>query len=150
MFIRTCILTLTLGATSAALAFPCFLTVVKDRCWAEYNVSVTVYNTKDDASLMTVVVPKGKSWMRKSFVCEHAQKLRFAASFTPNIWETDKGVVFAAKSYWTLPETIPLKDTAWEIPICYPDAFPGVPFPPRATGRCGCDFSVVTPIPPQK
>ncbi|KTD66204.1 hypothetical protein [Legionella spiritensis] len=137
-------------AFSAPLyAFPCFMTLVKDSCWLNYNVKVVVQDAVANKEVLTITVPKGKKWARERFECQPAQKFMYFASFTPTIWENQEDLVYRAKRYWFMPGSIGEGDTAWNIPICYARDFAGTPFPPDATGNCVCDFSDIPEVKPQ-
>src|SRR5689334_14957516 len=95
-------------------AITCYYTLVKDNCWAKYNVSVEVKDAVSAKTLTTVTVPAGKSWTRGTFPCEtNGQKLMYQAQFSPSIWESEKGKVYAAKNFWSLPNEINAGDSAW-------------------------------------
>lgn len=130
-------------------AFPCFLTLVKDNCWTNYNVSVGATNATTGKLITTVTVLQGKSWTRQAFDCEPAEAISFVASFSPVFWENDVGKTYAALRDWRLPEAIATGDTAWNITLCYPGQFSEVPLPPDASGTCACKTDDIPPIPPQ-
>jgi hypothetical protein len=126
----------------------CYYTLVKDNCWAKYAISVEVTDAITAKVLTTVTVPTGKSWTRVTFPCEtNGQKLMYHARFSPSIWESEKGKVYPAKNYWSLPDQVNPGDSAWNVSVCYSADFSEVPLPPEATGTCKCDFSVVPEIP---
>lgn len=130
-------------------AFTCYVTFAKDNCWINYDVTLTLIDASTGQPVLTSTVAKGKSWVRKSFECQPAQKLSYKASFQPIFWKNDEGKTYSALTYLFLPQTIKTKESAWELPICYPKAFSSVPFPPDAqTGDCKCDFANIPPIPP--
>ncbi len=132
-----------------AYAFPCFITMVKDSCWTKYNVTVNVFDASNDKQVVTVLIPSESSWARQAFSCEPQQKLKFQAQFTPVFWEHDAGKTYDAEHYWTMPEEIKKGETAWNITICYPREFSGVPFPPEGTNDCKCDTASIPPVKPQ-
>ncbi|WP_419420900.1 hypothetical protein ACNVED_06270 [Legionella sp. D16C41] len=137
--------------SSQLFAFQCYFTLVKDSCWTDYAVTVKVLDAlNNDNNLLTITVPKGQAWGRLPFTCQPNQKLLYQASFEPSIWENQKGEVYNAINYWTLPPAIKTGQSAWEIPVCYPRAFSEVPLPPQATNNCTCDFKNIPPIPPKK
>jgi len=103
MFIRLITLSLSLMSSSSLWAFTCYYTLAKDSCWTNYNVSVDVMDAVTDTVLTTVVVPSGKNWTRQAFDCQPGQKLMYKAIFSPIIWESEKGKVYPAKDYWSLP-----------------------------------------------
>ncbi len=130
-------------------AFPCFLTLVKDSCWTNYDLVVMVTDPTTEKVLTTVTVPQGTSWGRQQFTCQPGETLALSASFSPLFWETDKGKTYAAQHSWSLPTTITKGDTAWNITVCYPKEFSEVPFPPNASGDCKCDTDHIPPVKPQ-
>ena len=132
---------------TSAQAFQCYLTFVKDSCWIDYEVTVTVQDPSTHTQLMALTVPKGKSWLRQSFTCQPGQKILYQAQFSPVFWQSDIGKIYNARSYWALPSTIKNKVTAWDIPVCFAEAFSEVPLPPRASGHCQCDFKSIPAIP---
>ncbi|MDP1603284.1 MAG: hypothetical protein Q8M03_08470 [Legionella sp.] len=131
------------------MAFPCFFTLVKDSCWTDYTVTVNVTNVDTNQPIITVSIPAGQTWVRQPFTCQPSEKIVYTATFEPSIWEQTEGQVYKAKRYWQLPSAATSKQKAWEVPVCFPAAFAEVPFPPKASGNCKCDFSSVTPIPLQ-
>ena len=135
--------------TIESYAFPCFLTLVKDNCWLNYEVTVVVMDSIKDKQVVSVTVPKGKNWVRQVFVCQPEQKFMFLAKFTPTIWEGDTNKTYRAQRYWSMPAEINNNETAWNIPLCFPLAFSETPLPPDATGNCRCDFSVIPSVQPQ-
>jgi len=130
-------------------AFPCFLTMVKDSCWTNYTLTVTVTNANTEATVATVIVPQGQSWVRQAFTCQPGDDLSLKATFTPVFWESDEGKVYPALRDWKLPDTVNKGDTAWNITVCYPEAFSEVPLPPDASSNCKCATDNIPPVPPQ-
>lgn len=146
MFSRAMIALAGLFFSSQVLAFTCYFTLVKDSCWTHYNVTVDVMDADKNKTLTSVEVPAGKSWTRQKFSCEPAQRLMYRAQFTPVFWQSQEGQVYMATRYWTLPASAGEKDVAWDVPVCYPKDFSGVPFPPDVPGNCKCDFDGIPPI----
>lgn len=136
--------------SSQLLAFPCFMTVAKDNCWIDYDVTVVVLDAMTNSTLVTVDVPKGTPWTRVPFTCQPAQRLAYTATFSPTIWEKDKGRVYPGTKYTLLPLAPGPTEKGWEIPICFPAAFPGTSLPPTAIGNCQCNMAVIPPVPPIK
>ena len=134
---------------SSVQAFPCFVTLMKDRCWANYEVTVGIWDTVHDKLLTSVVVPKGKAWARAQFVCEAKEELRFVAQFSPSIWQNDSGHEYSSSHNWFLPMSIEHHATAWNVPVCYPKDFADVPMPPGDLSNCGCSEEGIPAIPPQ-
>jgi hypothetical protein len=132
-------------------AITCYYTLAKDNCWLKYNVTVEVMDALSAKVLTTATVPAGKSWTRVTFPCEtNGQKLMYRAQFSPSIWDSEKGKVYMAKNYWSLPNGVNEGDSAWNVSVCYPSDFSEVPMTPEATGSCACDFSSIPEIPPKK
>jgi ribosomal protein L24E len=146
MHIKKILLLLTLGYSTPLMAFTCYVTLVKDSCWTDYNVKVSIVDTKNKKNLTTAVVPAKESWTRVSFDCNPSQQLEYLANFSPAFWENDKNKVFRSKQYRMLNSAINPTDVAWDIPVCFPAEFSEVPFPPQGDKNCKCDFSVVKPI----
>ena len=150
MFIRFCILSLGALVASPLWAITCYYTLAKDNCWLKYNVTVKVMDTLTSKVLTTVTVPAGQAWTRVTFPCETTgQKLMYSAQFTPSIWDSEKGKEYAAKNYWSLPDTVNPGDIAWNVSVCFPADFSEIPLPPEATGSCKCDFSSIPEVKPQ-
>lgn len=129
-----------------AHALTCYFTAVKDSCWTNYDVTITVADASNEKKLVSVNIPKGSIWGRESFTCQGQQELKFTAQYMPVFWESERGKVYNALNYWTLPATLAAGDTAWNIQLCYPKQFAEVPLPPDAKGNCECDLTSITPI----
>ena len=131
-----------------SFAFQCYLTVAKDPCWSDYNVTVKVYDYASKKKIVPdLLLPKGKQWVREAFQCQPKQGFYYQATYSPNIWNDKQASVFTSKRIWYLPEKInPKKEVAWNIPICYQTDFASVPLPPRAKGNCRCDFTSIPKI----
>lgn len=139
-------LCLGLGVTQC-FAFTCYLTLAKDSCWTNYDVTVNVLNATTSQLLGTATVPRGKSWDRISFPCTTNQELKFNATYSPVFWKSEVGHVYHEKQYVILPSVIDQsKEAAWNIPLCFAEAFASVPMPPEAAGDCHCDFSAIPPV----
>lgn len=145
------LLSISLGLciSAYAQAFPCFLTMVKDSCWTNYNLTVNVTNATTGKLITTVIVPQGQSWARQQFNCQPADTLSLSATFMPVFWESDTDKTYPAQHNWTFPQTIAAGDTAWNINVCYPAEFSEVPLPPDASGNCACDVKNIPPVKPQ-
>ncbi|MBA4697549.1 MAG: hypothetical protein H2069_09215 [Legionella sp.] len=134
--------------SNLSFAFPCFFTVAKDNCWEKYSVRVSITDTKTNKEIATIDIPQGKLWGRVSLECQPSQQFLYKATFEPSFWQNDTGKVYQAKQYWSLPNVVGKEDKGWEVPICFPNAFAEVPFPPGASGDCHCDFqSIPAPQP---
>lgn len=142
---KSVVLLSTLLLSSPVFAFQCYLTLAKDSCWINYDVKLTVTDVNSKKLLTTVTVAKGNSWTRQAFDCVPGQKLLYQATFEPSFWQADKEQIYTAHHFWTLPSD-PKKAVAWEIPVCYPSAFAGIPFPPDAIGNCQCNFNKIPPL----
>ena len=136
-----------LGFSMEASAFTCFLTLVKNSCWKNYEVTVELTDASTNASMIKGVVPKGELFVRKQFDCEAAQAFNFSATFLPIIWESEKGKHYPGKTTWSLPPAVAKGDTAWNISMCFPEEFSEVPYPSDASGECKCDNKNLPPVP---
>jgi len=132
-----------------ASAVSCFLTMLKDNCWQDYDVTVNAVDTKTHQTVTQIVIPKGKSWARQAFVCSASQIFEFQATFSPVIWADQKDRVYSSQRYWQLPAALSKGTAAWNIVMCYGQDFANLPLPPTATSHCACDASQVPAIPPQ-
>ena len=136
---------------TSLFAFPCVLTLGKSRCWNDYAVTVTILNAdkNPNVELAKITIPKdGPTWQRKAFTCTPGEKIMYSATFEPTIWEHGKGAVYMAKHLQILPSTPAPDQKAWEVRVCYPTDFAGLPRP-AATGNCNCDFKDIPPLPPR-
>lgn len=128
-------------------ALDCYLSVVKNSCWSNYEVDVDIL--KPDASgtvLFSAKVPKDKQWARIKVKCQPGQRFYARSQMFPVFWESEKGKYYYLKRYWALPKNVDKDTTALHVPICFPKAFSGVPLPPDATGNCKCDFDQLPPL----
>lgn len=135
---------------NSAWGFTCYVTFVKDNCWLNYDVTISLRDNVSSQTLIELTAPEGQSWIRGSFECQEKQVITYFAQFSPIFWQQDQGKTYAAESNVILPDTIHPGDTAWTINICYSQQFTGVPLPPEATNNCQCDFSKIPSIPPKQ
>lgn len=149
MTLKSLIYTGCLAFSAQLFAFPCFFTLAKDSCWTNYDVTVIVMDANTNKEVVTVEIPKGKSWARQSFTCSPAQRFFYKATYQPVFWQSEIGKVYMSTRYWSMPATIDKGDTAWNIPVCFPADFAAVPLPPDAVGNCQCDFTSIPSPPPQ-
>ncbi|KTD60646.1 periplasmic protein [Legionella sainthelensi] len=150
MPVRILLVVLSLISANSIWAITCYFTLAKDNCWNNYTVTVDVMDAATAKVLTTAVIPPGKSWVRQIFPCTPKEKLIYRAQFSPVIWEREKGQIYYAKNYWSLPNDINSGDSAWNVSVCYPSDFSQIPLPPEATGTCKCDFDSIPIIPPKK
>ena len=139
----------TLCLASSAFSIQCFMTIVKDSCWINYNVTVDVIDAGNESVLLTIDIPKGTPWGRKSFDAHVKQRLMLRARFSPAIWGGEDDRQYFATRYWALPETIDTEATsAWHIGACFPQNFSSVPLPADAGSNCHCDKSQLPDVKP--
>jgi hypothetical protein len=139
------------AVSSVASAFTCFLTVAKDTCWTDYELTLKATNAATNEPIVTIVVPKGKSWAREKFTCQPEDSLHYVATYSPVFWGAMKDKIYSAKSIVGLPATIQTGQTAWDISTCFPRDFAEVPFPPEAEGNCQCNMKAIPAVkPPEK
>lgn len=134
------------GLTAQVHSFPCFITMIKDSCWTNYNLTVTVNNATTGKTVTTVSVPQGTSWARQQFDCQPADVLSYSAIFNPVFWQNDEGKTYAGQNETILPKAIGQGETAWNINLCYPAQFSEVPMPPEADSHCKCVTEGIPPI----
>lgn len=142
---------LTLGfcLSGSLQAFPCFITMVKDQCWTNYELTIDVIKGRGGAKITTIVVPIGKSWVREKFDCQPKGTISLTATYSPVFWARDKGKVYRALHDWVLPDKIEKGDTAWNINVCFAEMFAEVPLPPEANGTCACEWKDIPAVEPQ-
>ncbi len=145
MILRGIILLAIIAYSLQSYAFSCYFTLVKDSCWTNYDVKVTVKDASTNQDMLTIVVPKGKSWNRVPFSCQPAQSFSYEAVFQPTFWQGEARDSYKSLKFVSLPKAIN-EDVAWDVPVCYPQDFSAVPFPPTAGGNCACDFKSVPSI----
>jgi hypothetical protein len=147
---RILVAILSIGFASSALAIPCFFTLIKDSCWKDYNVTVSVFDVNDEHKpVVDIIVPTGSSWSRQKTECNAGQIFRYQAQFTPVFWQKDLGKKYDGLHFKRLPAKINPEDTAWNINICFPKDFSGAPLPPEAGLKCICDTSDIPDVEPQ-
>lgn len=133
--------------SSTVFAYSCYLTVAKDNCWTNYDVTVLVLDGDTQKQITSLEIPKATSWNRTKFECHASQKLMYKAKFSPNIWAGSEKKEYQAQSYSVLPDSMAANKVAWSLNVCYPKAFSGVPIPLGAISNCSCDFDSIPAIP---
>lgn len=131
-----------------AMAFSCHITIVKDNCWTDYNLTVSVTDASNGNELVKILVPKGESWGRKTFTCDKGQTLAMSAQFDPVFWAEDANKNFLGQRYWKLPDQIENGVSGWNVTVCYPKWFANVPTPPKSTSHCRCNTDNLPALPP--
>ena len=124
-------------------AFSCVMTIAKDNCWSNYDVTITVLDLDTHKNITSIVIPKGKTWTKQQFTCQPHQKLMYYATFLPIIWKDDAGKTYRGHSFWALPHSINPGETAWQLNVCYARDFAETPLPVDSRGNCRCDFSQI-------
>jgi hypothetical protein len=130
------------------MAFPCYLTLIKQTCWKDYALTVTMRDADKSMPITDIKIPTGELWTRVPFDCKPQESLSFVAQFTPVIWQGDENKTYLAKRNWFLPQTVQPDILAWNIDICFPGDFTAVPAP-NGSANCPCDKSIVTAIKPK-
>lgn len=126
-----------------AWSVPCTISLVKASCWKDYDVKVDVTDLGSDKKIASVSAPKGMMYGRINFDCQPKQGLSQTATFSPIIWDADKGKSYHAIRLWYMPESEPSVGNRWEIKVCFPKHFSNVPLPQGDVSYCGCDFNVL-------
>ena len=129
-----------------AQAFPCYITIVKDSCWKDYDVSIKVEDVMSEKPITNILIPSGESWKRYEFSCKEKLTIQLKATFSPVIWETDQDKSYLSKSFLSFPDEIKPGQTAWNMTVCYPGQFEGVPTPPDVSAGCRCDTKSIPPV----
>jgi len=132
--------------TSQLMAFPCYVTMIKQNCWKDYDVTVEITDAVLKKQLASAEVPSDELWTRVKFECKPEQSLSFVAQFSPAIWGGEEEKVYPAKRNWFLPSEITPGMLAWNIDICFPRDFSSVPAPVRGSSNCICDSSNIPKV----
>ena len=128
----------------------CTMTLVKASCWKDFDVTMNVYSSENDKLLVSVSAPKSTSFGRATFECKPMQSLSMTSTYSPVIWDADKGKVYKAIRFWVLPREEPPEGTIWEVKVCFPKQFSDVPLPQGDVNNCTCDMSALPPLKPNK
>lgn len=137
---------LALSWVSTSFAVTCYVTFIKDQCYADYNVHLSINDSHSKRSLVELDLPQSKFWIRQAFDCQPNQVVTIASSFTPAIWEADAGKQFFGTHFTQFPDIEPPQGTIWAMDVCFPSQFSKVPSPPKITGTCGCDKTSIPPL----
>jgi hypothetical protein len=127
-------------------ATQCVLTLVKDSCWTDYQVNVQFTDKLSNKLVTTVNIPANQNWSRVKFNCAAGQVLAGVATFSPIIFSSEKNNTYSGVRFWHLPQTVPEAGVIWSLQICFGSDFANLPFPPKATGNCKCDTSLIPPV----
>jgi len=132
-----------------ALAFKCYITFMKGKCWSNYDVSIAAMDGDTKKLLTSTELKKDTFWKRTTFDCKPRQAIAFSAKYTPKIWKTNKQTHYDTKQMVYLPVKVKKDESAWEIPICFSTKFSEVPIPPTAKDLCDCSFEKDIPKIPE-
>lgn len=127
-------------------AIECYVTLLKDKCWSGYQVHMTIENLKSLNKVIDLDVGPNQTWARKKFDCEASQVLKKSVSFTPAIWDSEKGKIYQNNFMTRLPDTKPAQGVIWSMEVCFPKNFSQVPTPIKNMNDCGCDKTNVPEI----
>lgn len=132
--------------SSKIWAVQCYFTIAKSPCWKDYDIDVTLVDMKKQQEAQKIRVPKDCLYNRANFECSPAEVFSAYAEFLPVVWDQDKGKKYPGVRFWAMPESSPRSGAVWEINICYPGHFSGLPLPKSDVRDCGCDFSQIPAI----
>lgn len=141
-----CLLSLLVVSWGTYADVTCYLDLVKDSCWNQFNVTITATDMNARQQLVKETVGQSKKWKRVAFKCKPGQTLYYSATFSPVFWQDLDDKVYYATKYWSLPNKLKKGDAAWEIKICFPKDFSGVPYPPEVGSNCRCQYDAITPL----
>lgn len=137
-----------LTMSSSCMAFKCYLTLMKSKCWNKHNVTFNVIDNDTDKTILeNMKLDQNTLWIRKEFNCTFGQGLITKATFSPYVWESDKNKEYRTKRIWFLPLKKKKKSIALNIPICFPNHFSDVPMLPNVDTLCDCE-STSQEVPP--
>lgn len=128
---------------STSFAVECYVTFIKDKCYADYDVHLSVTDSHTKHSLVELDLPQSKFWIRQSFECQPSQVVAISSSFSPAIWEADTDKQYQGTHFTKFPDVAPPQGTIWAMDVCFPAQFSKVPTPPKITGACGCDKTAI-------
>lgn len=137
---------LILSWLSSTYAVECNVTFIKDKCYADYDVHLSVTDSQSKKSLAELDIPRSQFWVRQTFECQPSQVVAIHSTFTPAIWEADAGQSYQGTHFTQFPDTEPPQGTIWAMEVCFPAQFSKVPTPPKITGTCGCDKTSIPPL----
>lgn len=130
-------------------AFPCYITMVKDNCWLNYNVNVDIVDVSTEKVVATMTIPEGKPWDRKEIACQPKQTVKLKATYSPAFWAKEAGKFYYGKREWSFPEEIKKGDAAWNMILCFASDIEEVSLPPEVSGPCVCDMKDIPAIEPR-
>ena len=117
---------------------PCKVMLIKNSCWKDYDVTINIIDFKSRQSLQTVELKKGDNYAEQAFECVPLVTYSATATFSPPIWEEDKGKAYGASQVWNAPPALAEGMQAWAISMCFPNDFTGVPAPLGEVSNCEC------------
>src|SRR3990167_581840 len=123
-------------------AATCYVDVVKDTCWTNYNLALTVINTESGSAIASITVTQGIPWVRVKFPCTHNQTLGFQARYSPVIWQGTENQVYSGQNYWQLSSST---TDAQYTALCFGRDFSEVTFPVTGDGKCQCNMQNIPP-----
>lgn len=119
----------------------CQVHLTKPACWQKFDVKIMLLNGTTLKVLDTYHL-KDNPVLTKKFDCKPGEVITFASSFDPSIWHNDKYKIFNAQGSWQVPQTLKKGISAWQVNICFPDAFQDVPMPITTQPEtCTCNAS---------
>ncbi|MCC5791104.1 MAG: hypothetical protein JJT82_00640 [Legionellaceae bacterium] len=144
------LLSLIMGLMMSSLAIAdsedCYITLIKDNCWLNYTVAVTVIDQDSKKTVSSITAEKGKAWAREKFKCTPGTTISYIATFSPVFWTADADKKYYSITYWHINPLLETAQVAQGVNLCFPRDFRNVPLPPDATAACRCEPSLVPPI----
>lgn len=131
--------------THSVFSVNCVATIVKDSCWKDFQVDVSIYDSITNSLLTTITVPKDKSWARGLFSCQPNQVFRILGVYSPSIFENENTQVYMKRNI-TLPSIAPKIGVEWAFNICFGVDFAKLPLPPTSLGNCQCQFDQIPEV----
>ena len=130
----------TMDTTSqtAAATLPCQLVVIKNTCWKDYDVSINLIDFKTHQTHQIVELKKGDNYAKQTFKCVPLATYSATATFSPAIWEQDKGKAYESSQVWNAPPALAEGTQAWAISMCFSNDFADVPVPLGDVSNCKC------------
>jgi len=124
-------------------SIPCQILAAKNTCWNKYTVNISYQDAISQKEFQKFSIAKDKSHTTVKFNCIKNAGRMFVSNFTPEIWQGDVHRRFHSKKVWQVPNTVPDDKDFYEIRICFPDDFQGVPIPMGYLENCKCQYPKV-------
>jgi hypothetical protein len=125
-------------ATPPVPTTPSQIVIVKNSCWKGYSVTVDYVDLRSAQHQQTVSLGPDDMEAKVNFNAEVDKPHQFSAKFSPEIWAGDSKKVFNSTQVWVVPESLPAGKERYEMRLCFPNDFQGVPAQISNVVNCVC------------